>query len=160
LSKKRRVVADICQPQKPKAVLRAQWTLGLWTAWLCLFGLYRSWRSLPGIQDMMTEQLHGAVSVAPETMLEITLVGYALLALTLAWLIFKIGQGKKWARTGLFVSFASQFLWTAIPPYHGIVDYLADAPDLGLQFFALCMLYTWPGRAWFTRDVWASDRQH
>lgn len=108
---------------------------------------------------MMAEQLQGALTVAPETLLQVTLAVYALLALTLVWFVFKIGQGKPWARTSLLLSFALQALWTAAPPYHGAAEYLPDVPDLGLQIYALYLLYTWPGRAWFTREKWAPGQQ-
>ena len=106
---------------------------------------------------MMAEQLQGAITVSSGTLLEMTIAGYALMALTLIWFVFKIGQGKKWARSSLLLSFALEVLWTAVPPYHALLDYLPDAPDLGLQLCALYLLYTWPGRTWFTREVWASD---
>ena len=152
-------MTDKWEPEKPKAVVRAEWALGAWAAWLCLFGVYQSWSSLPGVQTMITEQLQGAISISSETLLEITIAGYALLALTMIWFVFKIGQGKKWARSSLLLSCVLQTLWTAWPPYHGVIDYLPDVPDLGLQFYALYLLYTWPGRTWFTREAWAYDRQ-
>ena len=42
-------------------------------------------------------------------------------------------------------------LYTLSPPYHGILGCLTDVPDLGLQIYALVMLYTAPGSGWFNR---------
>jgi hypothetical protein len=151
-------VTDKRQPQKPKAVIYAEYALLAWTAWICSFGVYQSWKSIPELEAMVTSQFQGMMSLPPAaTLLEIVIAGYALLALTVVWLIWKIGQGKKWARSSLLLSVALQALWDAAPPYHGMLAYLPDIPDLGLQLYAVYLLYTWPGRTWFNREEWATD---
>lgn len=145
------------KPQKPKTVIYAEWALGAWTAWFCLFGLYQSWAAMPGLQKMMNEQLQGMIIIAPGTILKITISFYAFMAMTLVYLIYKIDQGKNWARVSLLLNLAAQLLLTVIPPYKTAFEYLPDIPDLGLQAYALYLLYTWPGRAWFTRKEWARD---
>ena len=148
---------DMRKPEKPKSVLYAVCALTAWTAWICLYGIFETWRSLPEVQAMIDQQLQGAFVVETKTMLQITVAVYGLVAATLAWVVYKLGQGKKWARASLLFSFAVQALWTLAPPYHGVMTYLPDVPDLGLQAYALYLLYTWPGRTWFNREDWAVE---
>jgi hypothetical protein len=42
-------------------------------------------------------QLKGMVAITPQTLLALTVAGYAVLALTMVWVIRKIGAGKNWA---------------------------------------------------------------
>jgi hypothetical protein len=105
---------------------------------------------------MIDEQLQGLIALDMKLLLQVTVAGYAVLALSLLWVVFQIGRGKKWARISLLLGFVAQVLWTVAPPYHGVVDYLPDVPDLGLQFYALILLYAWPGRTWFNREEWAA----
>jgi hypothetical protein len=75
--------------------------------------------------------------------------GYVLMAVSMAWVIVKIGAGKRWARGSLLLSFVVEALWVMNQP--GPLDYLADVPDFVLQICALILLYTRPGRDWFAR---------
>ncbi len=140
-------------PEKPQAVRHAQWTLSAWTAWLCLFGIYQSWRDLEKFEDILATQLQGMISISATTMMEITVACYALIALSLVWIILKIGQGKNWARLSILVNLVFQALWTMIPSDHGLLGYLPSVPDLGLQMYALYLLYTADGRTWFNHKT-------
>jgi len=138
--------------KKPNEIKYAEWALWAWTAWTCVFGTYQTWREVPEMQAAIAGQLQGVISISMSSVLEWTIVGYAFLALTAAWFIFKVGQGKKWARSSFMWSFAAEALWAALPPYHGIAEHLPDIPDLGLQAYALYLLYAWPGRTWFNQE--------
>jgi hypothetical protein len=139
------------QLQKPKAVFYAERALWAWTAWICLFGLYQTWAEIPDVEQAITTQLQGIVATTPQTLMVAAIAGYAVLALTSVWIIFKIGAGKNWARNSLLLGFILDALYTLSPPYHGILGYLTDLPDFGLQIYALCLLYTAPGSGWFHR---------
>ena len=145
------------EPKKPKTIFYAEWALWGWTAWICLFGIYQSLVSLPGIKTMMDEQLQGMISFELKDMRLFVIASYLAMALTLVWFVFKIGQGKRWARTSLLIGVVLQALYIVMSPYQGMLNYLPDVPDIGLQVYALYLLYTWPGRTWFTRDEWAVD---
>ncbi|MDR3424153.1 MAG: hypothetical protein P4M13_03615 [Alphaproteobacteria bacterium] len=82
-------------------------------------------------------------------MLGIIVVGYAVVAALSLWFVAKVGAGKKWARSSFLWSFVLQIAWMLCPPYHGVLDYMTDLPDIALQFSALYLLYTEPGRLWF-----------
>jgi peptidoglycan/LPS O-acetylase OafA/YrhL len=140
-----------CKPEKPKAVLYAERALWAWTAWICLFGVYQTSASIPDIEQAITTQLQGTVTITPQTLMAVTVVGYAALALTMIWIVLKIGAGKRWARSSLLLGFILDALYTLSPPHHGILGYLTDVPDLGLQIYTLVMLYTAPGSGWFNR---------
>lgn len=143
---------------KPQAIIRATRILWVWTIFSFTFGIYSKWADLQKIDQMITEQT--------QTMQELALIDpsfslqsvvniyniiavYAVLSAGAAWVIWKIGAGKNWARISLLFSFILDVLWTVIPPYHGVPYLVAAALDLGAQFGALYLLYTWPGRAWF-----------
>ena len=102
---------------------------------------------------MIDEQLQGLISITPATLTEATIGVYALAAATSIWVIIKIGAGKGWARTSLVINFVLDFLWCAAPPYHGAWELLTYVPDLGLQSYALYLLYTWPGERWFNQQA-------
>jgi hypothetical protein len=139
------------QPQKPKAVLHAELALWAWTAWICLFGVYQISASISDIEQAIATELEGMVVITPQTLMAVTLVGYAALALTMVWIVLKIGAGKRWARSSLLLGFILDALYRLSPPYHRILGYRTDVPDLGLQIYALVMLYTSPGSGWFNR---------
>jgi hypothetical protein len=83
------------QPEKPKAVLHAERALWAWTAWMCLFGAYQTSASIQDMEQAIATQLQGMVMIAPQILMAVTLVGYALLALTMIWIVLKIGAGKR-----------------------------------------------------------------
>jgi hypothetical protein len=139
------------QPEKPKAVLHAERALWAWTAWICLFGVYQTSASIQDIEQAIATQLQGMFMMTPQTLMAVTVIGYAVLALTMIWIVVKIGAGKRWARSSLLLGFILDALYRLSPPYHGILGYLTDVPDLGLQIYALAMLYTAPGSGWFNR---------
>lgn len=142
-------MTDIPKHKKPKTVLHAEYALWIWTAWMFLFGIYQSLISIQDIEQEITTQLQGAISISSGTLMEITVASYALLALTSVWIIFKIGAGKNWARTSLLLGFILDAAWTAMPPYHGLLEFVTYIPDLGLQVYAVFLLYTPPGNRWF-----------
>lgn len=143
---------SIAEPlQKPKAVFDAERALWAWTGWICVFGLYQSWVEIPRIEAAIGSQLQGMVALAPRTLMAASGAGYAALALTMVWVIFKIGRGRNWARHSLLLGFILDAIYTLSPPYHGLLSYRTDLPDLGLQIYALHRLYTAPGNSWFNR---------
>ncbi len=130
-------------------VQRATTALWLWTAWVCLFGLYESWHQVPELNDLLS-QLDGLITISPKSLWPIMVAGYVLLAVVSILVIIGIGRGKNWARSSLMWGVLFQIAGEAFPPYH-IVDFIKDIPDLGLQIFATYMLYTPPGNGWFER---------
>jgi len=136
--------------QKPTNVLYAEWALWIWTAWTCLFGIGQSWLQIPEIETAMTDQLQGIFTVPPRTLLAAIIGCYGVLALASAWVVWKIGIGKNWARKSLLWGFVLEVLWIAVPPY-SLSGFLSDIPDFGLQGYALYLLYTAPGKGWFAR---------
>jgi hypothetical protein len=118
-----------------------------------LFGVYQSWLSIPEIEQLISGQLADIITLDSKTLLEIIIVGYGLMAVASAWVVFKIGAGKHWARSSLMWGFALEVAWTACPPYHGVMDFLTGAPDIIMQGYALYLLYTKPGCEWFQQPV-------
>jgi hypothetical protein len=143
---------------KPQAVIHATRILWVWTILSFVYGVYSKWADLQNIDHMITDQtqaMHDMMLIEPDFSLQSVLniytiiTVYALLSAGAAWVIWKIGAGKNWARLSLLLSFILDVLWTVIPPYHGVPYFLAATLDLGAQIAALYLLYTWPGRAWF-----------
>jgi hypothetical protein len=137
--------------QKPQSVLYAERALWGWTAWACLFGIYQSWLGIPEMENAISEQIPGLFTATPQSLLQMIIVGYVATAAVSVWFVLKIGAGKHWARNSLLWGFVLEIVWTACPPYHAALDYVADIPDLGFQIYALCLLYTQPGRDWFVQ---------
>jgi hypothetical protein len=100
---------------------------------------------------MMNDQLQGMFTMTPGTMMEIIVAIYGVLAVISAWIVWKIGAGKNWARKSLLWGFVLEVAWGACPPWHGVLEYLTDLPDVALQGYALYLLYTKPGSGWFRR---------
>jgi hypothetical protein len=138
---------------RPQTVVHAAHALWIWTAWTCIVGLYLSWRSIPELEGMITEQLQGMISIAPATMMQAMLGGYALMGILSAWMIWEIGRGKKWARASVMLGFVCQIIGMAVPPYHQGVALIADIPDFGLQLYAIYLMYTPPARGWFNPKI-------
>lgn len=137
--------------EKPDAVTRAEWILWAWTAWTLVLGLYQTWLSTSGVDKAVTDQLQGIVAIPPGALQEVMSAGYGLMAVSMAWVIAKIGAGKRWARGSLLLSFVVEALWVLNQP--GPLDYLSDIPDFVMQIYALTLLYTRPGREWFTHPA-------
>lgn len=142
-------MADERKSEKPQNVCRAEKALWAWTAWTCLFGIYQSWIGIPEIEGMMNGPLQGLVPIEPHKLLEWIIAGYAGLAIASAWIVLKIGAGKNWAKSSVLWGFILQAICIVWPPYHLGLDFLADVPDIGLQIYALYLLYTKPGSDWF-----------
>ena len=134
---------------KPANVLYAEWALWAWTAWTCLFGIAQSWGQVAEIEEAITTQLQGMLTIQASTLIAIIIIGYGIVAITSVWIILKIGAGKKWARTSLAAGFALDAGYTVLSFEPGLLNHLADLPDFGLQICALYLLYTAPGREWF-----------
>jgi hypothetical protein len=85
------------------------------------------------------------VTLPPATIRALTAMFYVLAATSVVGLALQIGQGKRWARIMLLLSFLLQAMWDL--GGGDILSHLADGPDLGLQGYALYMLYRKPSRA-------------
>jgi hypothetical protein len=127
-------------------VHRAQWVLWAWTTWITAAGIYQSWTTIPAV---LSDYLSGLVSIDTATLHELIVAVYAIAAGLTAWAIWELGLGRRWARTGLLLTFAVDLIWSAASLFHGALSYLSDIPDLGLQGIAIYLLYTLPGRLWF-----------
>ena len=134
---------------KPQAVTRAEWTLWVWTAWTLGYGLYQTWAPSPPDDGGLTDTLKTLVPIPPASLHSAMAAGYALVALSMAWVVFRIGDGKTWARGSLLLSFVVEAVW--IVSQSGPFDFVADLPDMLLQGYAVYLLYTNPGRTWFKR---------
>src|SRR5262249_13144656 len=97
---------------------------------------------------MLGEQLQAvAPEITSDMMKPIVLGAYVLVALTMAGVVAQIGRGRRWARFSLVLSLVAEALFFG----GGTAwDYINTAIDLGLQAYALYLLYTGAGRAWFT----------
>jgi hypothetical protein len=133
---------------KPKAVLRAEYTLWAWTAWLCGFGLYQAFYPDASSRDFLA-QLQSVVAIAPDQLRTAMIAVYAVVAVSMVLLVFQIGAGRRWARGGLLLSFVVQALYVA---QAGPSEYLTNTPDLIFQAVAVWLLYTDPGRQWFAKE--------
>lgn len=140
------------QFKKPPTILYAEWALWAWIAWTCLFGIYQSWSKIPDIEQIMADEFQGLYSIDPSSLTEIIIATYAVVAALSAWVVFRIGAGKNWARGSLLWSFILELFWLLAPPYHEVSTYLINIPDLGLQVYALYILYTDPGSRWFLSE--------
>ncbi|MDP9128432.1 MAG: hypothetical protein M3N08_09270 [Pseudomonadota bacterium] len=137
--------------EKPRPVRHAEIALWVWTVWICAFGAYDAVQSLPEIEPIMASQLQGLATIDHTTLLESVIAGYAFLALTSVWVIWRIGAGKNWARASVLVGFILEAVWCAVPPYGGYRAFFLAIPDFGLQAYALYLLYTEPGASWFNQ---------
>jgi hypothetical protein len=131
-----------------KAVRSAEWLLWFWTVWTTGAGIFQSWTTLP---NLLANQVAGLVSVSSDTLHEVIVVFYVMVAILSVWIIWWIGAGKRWARSSLLLSFIADAVWTLAPPNHGLSGYLSAVPDLGLQAIAIYLLYVRPGRSWFEK---------
>lgn len=134
----------LTQNEKPKEILYGTLGLGVWTAWICLFGIFETRTSLSQIQQMLPAELAGTMVIDTARATPFIVASYAMLGLLSAWFIWKTGQGKLWARASFLWGFILQTLITIFPPYN-----LSDIPDIGLQALALYWLYSRPSRRWF-----------
>lgn len=93
-------------------------------------------------------------------------VAYTVIAVTLAIIVFlivKIAAGKNWAR----IVFLVLFVIGTFPMAAVILDEFADAPfmgalsvaQIGLQAYALYLLFTQPGSAWFRKATQLERQQ-
>jgi hypothetical protein len=131
-----------------RAVRAAEWVLWAWAAWVTGLGIYQSGNSIRTAKDMM-ERLQITLPFSAEALQGTAIAGYVVSAVFLAWMVLKIGEGRRWARTGLLLSFACDAASTGLPPYHGVNGILLAAADLGPQAMAAFLIYTSPGRLMF-----------
>jgi hypothetical protein len=134
---------------KPRTVDHAEWALWAWTAWVGVFGIYQTLGASSGVDKEIADQLQAIAGIPTATLRTVVIAGYVLASASMAWVVFKIGAGKNWARLTVLVSFILEALWVAAQSDATTMDYLADVPDFGLQMYALYLLYTEPGRQWF-----------
>ena len=139
-------------PPKPKQVNHAEWALWVWTLWTCLWGVYSTNNNIPEIERSLNEQLQGMVSIPPEALLNYAIGGYAIIGVLSGWFVYKLGHGKQWARSSFLWSFVLQGLTTLAPPYHGLQEHISDIPDLGLQAYAVYLLYSRVCSDWFAHQ--------
>ena len=127
--------------------VRAMW---LWVGWTALYGAYQAWFTDTAALQPLVDQLAPFYPVTTQTLQPLTAVGYAVAALSIAWLTAKLANRKRWARTSLVVSLLVQALWTAgqVPD---LAQVLSNIPDLVLQSVTLWFLFTPPARAWFSQ---------
>ena len=140
---------------KPQSIVRAERALCIWVAWTCLWGAYETFYPTPEPEQAAVNSLMDTLAVPSETLRSITAAGYALTAASIVWIAVKIGTGHRWARTTLLIGFVLQVIWVADQSSYRPTDYLANAPDLVLQCYALYLLYTRPGRDWFNSSTHA-----
>ena len=146
------IVLKLSSPlTKPNQVLIAEYALWAWTVWTCVFGIVEAWHQIPQVEDLITGNLQGMVSIDANSMMKWVIYGYVGLAAASGWVVYKIGQGKHWARSTTLWGFVLQIGIMVIPPYNTAMEYLMDIPDVGLQLVALHFLYTQPSRAWFEK---------
>ena len=141
---------SVYRPQQPKEIAYALIALGFWTIWTTLSGFRETIGILPDVQTAIAQLLDDSMNVNAKTLYNAVIVIYAALAITLLWVMLKIGEGKPWARSSLLWGCVLETAWTIAPPYHELSGYLQDVPELGLQFLALYFLYDKAGSSWFT----------
>lgn len=155
--------------KKPKEVFYAEIALWLWTTWVCLYGFYQyrggaakieadlehqvqnypGLQAFPDVSASIIQQSHDYLAANPLSVPLAILAVYGSGAALATWFILKIGQGKAWARSSFFWTFALQLVWIAVSPFNDRSDYLTDLPDVVLQAYAVYYLYTKPGKSWF-----------
>ena len=126
--------------------------LWAWTAWVTGVGIYQSGNSIQSAKDLV-ERLQITLPFNPEALQAAVIAGYVVSAVFLAWMVLKIGEGRRWARTSLVLSFAFDAVTTGMPPYHGTIGVLLAAADLGPQAIAVFLLHTLPGRLRFNKSA-------
>lgn len=135
--------------QKPKDVRTAELILWAWTAWVSLYGIIYTYSHAPQLAQSIIDQTQGLVALDPDDIRPVAIGGYTFIAILSGWFVFKLGHGKHWARSSFLWSFVLQALTTLAPPYHPLMEYMSDIPDLGLQAFAMVLLYKWQSTEWF-----------
>jgi hypothetical protein len=135
----------------PKAGRAAERILWAWTAWVTGLGIYQSGTSVQSMEKLIADHLPMTMPFNPEALQGAVIAGYVISAEFLAWMVLKIGEGRRWARTSLLLSFVFDAVSTGMPPYHGVSGILLAAADLGPQTIAVFLLYTLPGRIKFQR---------
>jgi hypothetical protein len=129
-----------------RAVRAAEWVLWAWTAWVTGLGIYQSENSIRSAEKLFSDYLPIQMPFSVEALQSAVIAGYIVSAAFLAWMVLKIGEGRRWARTSLLLSFAFDAMSTGMPPYHGAGGFLLAAADLGPQILAVFLLYMLPGR--------------
>ena len=136
--------------RKPNETRYAERALWAWLVWTCPFGVYQTWAALPDLQNTIASELPGVpITIDVNGVMSIVIPVYVVVAAIFAWFILKVGQGKAWARSSVLWGFVLQIFMMIIPPYHPLVEYLGDIPDVGLQAAALYWLYGHASRDWF-----------
>jgi hypothetical protein len=121
---------------KTRDVIYAERALWVWAAWVAAYGFYQT------LFGGALGEAQSMVSLPPATLRALTATFYMVAAASVVGLALQVAQGKKWARITLLLSFLLQAVWEL--GGGDILSHLADAPDLGLQGYALYMLYRKP----------------
>lgn len=132
--------------KKPRDVLYAEYALWVWTIYVCFTTIYSSWKELPELQSFIDTNMPGLFTLDPAEVMKQVVVGSILLAALSVWVIYELGRAKRWARTTMMWNFFLQLLMTMMPPQH----ILMDIPNIGLQIYALHLLYTPASKVWFS----------
>ncbi|HAX90888.1 MAG TPA: hypothetical protein DCY07_01585 [Rhodospirillaceae bacterium] len=139
--------------ERPETIRHAVWMLAGWTGWICLFGIYQAWVQYPAIQEMMAVQLQGMISIDFQTWMSVTVGTYVVLAASMAWILKKLFIGRNWTRYCIAFNLLITAAAPALSPAQSSVEYMALVPDLGLQAYAVYLLFSWPGRTWFNPPI-------
>jgi hypothetical protein len=137
---------------KPASVGNAERALWLWTIYTCVLGTYQTLKQIPELMDMVTmANLQDSFPINEALMRQWTFYGYAALFVISVWVLWRLNVGRRWARGSVLGGFVIELLIEIVPPYHDLVGYIPDIPDIGLQIYALWLLYNRPGSDWFNQ---------
>lgn len=158
-------MSTFSQSSKPKAILHAEYLLWAWTLWTCVYGIMQTWLEIPNTQKTLNEQVPPELQdqfqllapSLPSIMIKSAIAYYTLLFAVSFLVIYKIGKRKKWARSSVWVGFVLEvifaIIWVGISLFfdtsNSLIDNLSYIPDLGLQIYALHLLYGPVGKEWF-----------
>lgn len=139
---------DTVKPLPPENVAHAVRILWLWLLFLAFSGVYEGWASAPPLAAQLA-QVMPEFAVSERTLFYAITGGYIFVAATMIGVVIKTARGKNWGRITLALSFLLDLAISGVSSYDGIVDYIITAVDIALQAYALWLLFTGPGRAWF-----------
>ena len=131
---------------KPRAVTKAVWTVWLWILFLALSGIYEGWAAVPQIRDMLAPF---SITLSDRLVFWSVAGLYELGALTMIGVAINLAAGKHAARIGLLWAFLIDFAATAFSYEPSLAFYILTSIDIGMQAYALWLVFTAPGRFWF-----------
>ena len=131
---------------KPTAVTQAVITVWVWIVFLALSGLYQARIAVPQVNDMLVML---STTIDAGTLYWSVAGTYFVGALTMVGVAINLNAGKHAARTALLWAFIIDFIVTVFSFEHTLADYILTPIDIGLQSYALWLVYTKPGSGWF-----------